>query len=143
MKIFVSGQINDLHNVRTVQQAFIKSGHTITHDWTSNETGAKMLETPQDKLRNREEASNRASKDIRGVINCDAYVICTDNADCGKGMYVELGAALALAKTKGSPQIFLVGKMNHMSVFYFHPLVRRVDTIESVIKELANRNSKP
>ncbi|HSH18526.1 MAG TPA: hypothetical protein VK978_04010 [Candidatus Saccharimonadales bacterium] len=136
MKIFVSGQINDIANVRNVQQKLIQAGHNITHDWTRNETGDKMLASPEDKLKDPAETGRRAELDIDGVINADAYVICTDNQECGKGMYVELGAALALNRTTGKPKVFLVGKMNHMSVFYFHPAVRRFNTVEEVIEQL-------
>jgi hypothetical protein len=51
-------------------------------------------------------------------------------------MYVELGAALALKETTGKPEVYVVGRMNHMSVFYLHPSVKARDTLEEVIKEL-------
>ncbi len=137
MKIFVSGQITDIDNVRVVQQKLVENGHTITHDWTRNETGASMLATDDDKLKDVGETGRRAYLDIQGVLDCDAYVICTDNEQSGKGMYVELGAALARAQAGISPRIFLVGKMNHMSVFYLHPLVVRVDRVEEIIAALA------
>ena len=137
MKIFVSGQITDIENVRIAQEALKLAGHTITHDWTHNEAGDKMLGSPQDKLRNPSETGYRAQLDIRGVIDCEVYVICTDNENSGKGMYVELGAALALNETRGTPHIFLIGKMNHMSVFYFHPKVVQLASIQGVIKHLA------
>lgn len=136
MKVFVSGQIRDLDNVRSVQQKLVNAGHTVTHDWTRNETGDKMLSTSADKLRDLEETGKRARLDIQGVIDADVYVACTDNENPGKGMYVELGAALSLAETIGTPRIYLVGELNHMSVFYFHPKVIRVEAIEDVIVQL-------
>ncbi len=139
MKIFVSGQINDTDNVRNVQEALKGAGHTITHDWTRTEAGDKMLANPEDKLRDPLETARRAQLDIQGVIDCEAYVICTDNGEAGKGMYVELGAALALSETTGTPQIFLVGALKHMSVFYFHPKVVRLPTIQDVIERLAGK----
>ena len=137
MKVFVSGQIGDTENVRTVQEALLESGHTITHDWTRNETGDKMLASPADKLRDPEETGRRARLDIQGVIDCDAYVICTDNEACGKGMYAELGAALALAEVRGYPHVFLLGKMQHMSVFYFHPQVVPVASVDDLLQRLS------
>ncbi len=137
MKIFVSGQITDIDNVRKAQEEFIKAGHTLTHDWTRNESGDKMLAGPKDKLRNPAETKRRAQLDIQGVINCDAYVICTDNEAPGKGMYVELGAALALSETRGKPRVYLVGKMNHMSVFYFHPKIIRLSSIQEIVERLS------
>jgi len=137
MKIFVSGQILDTVYVHSVQKRLRDAGHKITHDWTVNETGEKMLATIEDKLKDVTETSRRAQLDIDGVINADAYVICTNNTTAGKGMYVELGAALALYETRGKPRIFVLGEMQHMTVFYFHPAVTHVKTIDELIKQLA------
>ena len=136
MKIFVSGQITDRDNVRTVQQILIEAGHTITHDWTHNETGDKMLAGDEAKLADIVETGRRAELDIQGVVDCDAYVVCTDNAKAGKGMYAELGAALALNVTTQRPQIYMLGALNHMSVFYFHPSVVRLNSTEELIQAL-------
>lgn len=133
MKIFVSGQITDLDNVRTVQQRLIEEGHEITHDWTRNETGDKMLAGDAAKLANIQETARRAELDIQGVIDCDAYVVCTDNAKVGKGMYAELGAALALNVTTESPKIYALGALNHMSVFYFHRSVIRLSSVDELV----------
>lgn len=51
--------------------------------------------------------------DIDGVMDCDIYVILTDNNKCGKGMYVELGADLAQAEIRSDYQVFLVGARKH------------------------------
>ena len=136
MHIFVSGQITDLEHVRSIQQKLIDAGHTITHDWTLSETGDKMLASNAAKLANIEETGRRAALDIQGVVDCDAYVICTNNTKAGKGMYAELGAALALNVTTTRPKIYLLGSMNHMSVFYFHPSVERVNSVEELIAAL-------
>lgn len=138
MKIFVSGQIGDIENVRNVQQRLIDAGHTITHDWTRNETGDKMLAGDAEKLANLEETAKRAELDINGVIDADAYVLCSDNANPGKGLYVELGAALALNTTRATPKVYILGALNHMSVFYFHPSVVRLKTIDELIDALSH-----
>lgn len=138
MKIFVSGQITDLDNVRSVQKRLIEAGHEITHDWTRNETGDKMLGDNEAKLADVQETGRRAKLDIKGVVDCDAYVVCTDNAKVGKGMYAELGAALALNVTNGRPKVYLVGSMNHMTVFYFHPSVERLDSVDELLVKLVN-----
>ncbi len=136
MKIFVSGQITDLDNVRTVQKRLIEAGHEITHDWTRNETGDKMLAGDEAKLADITETGKRAELDIQGVVNCDVYVACTDNTKAGKGMYAELGAALALNITVQSPKVYILGSLNHMSVFYFHPSVVRLNSIDELIEAL-------
>lgn len=139
MKIFVSGQITDLKNVREVQEKLKTAGHLITHDWTRNETGEKMLSSDEAKLADVRETGKRARLDIQGVVDADAYVICTDNSssEAGKGMYAELGAALALNVTQGKPKVYLLGAMNHMSVFYFHPSVERLGSTDELLEKLS------
>lgn len=135
-KVFVSGQINDISYVRAVQAQFIASGHVITHDWTRNEAGDKMLTGRQAKFDNPDEASKRASADMTGVVDCDVYVICTNNEDMGKGMYVELGGALALNVATGAPKVYLLGNRKHATIFYFHPSILLRETADEIIKEI-------
>lgn len=137
MKIFVSGQIGDVDNIRNIQQRLIDAGHQITHDWTRNETGDKMLAGDAAKLADIQETGKRAKSDIQGVIDADVYVLCTDNAKVGKGMYAELGAALALNSTRKIPAVYILGTLNHMSVFYFHPAVVRLRDVEELITVLS------
>jgi hypothetical protein len=136
MEVFVSGQIDDIDNVRIVQDAFTEAGHHITHDWTRNETGDQMLAGKEAKLANPEETARRATNDLQGVVDSDVYIICTDNERAGKGMYVELGAALALNAVNGSPKIYLLGSMNNASIFYFHPSIILGRSIQEVIEEI-------
>ena len=135
-QVFVSGQINDLSYVRAVQAQFVASGHVITHDWTRIETGNKMLTGRQAKFDNPDEASKRANADMTGVVDCDVYVICTNNEDMGKGMYVELGGALALNVATGVPKVYLLGDRKHATIFYFHPSILLRETVDEIIKEI-------
>lgn len=135
-KVFVSGQIGDVENVRDVQRAFVDAGHEITHDWTQSETGANFLGGARAKFDNPGESGRRAERDMQGVIDSDVYVICTDNEKPGKGMYVELGGALALNKTTGRPLVYLLGEMANASIFYFDPVVRRRESVEEIKSEV-------
>ena len=136
MEVFVSGQINDLENVCNVQDAFREAGHTITHDWTHNETGSKILAGREAKFANPEEAGIRAVNDMQGVVDSEVYVICTDNERPGKGMYAELGGALALNMTTGSPKIYLLGNKEHATIFYFHPSIILKGSVHEIIEDL-------
>lgn len=129
-----------MDNVRNVQEQLRKAGHTITHDWTRNETGDNMLAGDKDKLADIVETGRRAQLDIQGVIDADVYVMCTDNTKAGKGMYAELGAALALHETTKKPDVYLLGKKNHMSVFYFHPAVKHLSSVEELTSLLAEHS---
>lgn len=133
MKVYVSGQVSDIESVQQVQKRLVDAGHEVTHDWTLGELGDTRIETREDKLQNKVEAGRRAQKDIEGAVDADVVVVCTDNQVRGAGMYVELGAALAQKRLTGKPSIFTIGSRNHLSIFYLHPDVQHVDSIEELI----------
>jgi hypothetical protein len=128
MKVFVSGQILEKERIREVYGLLRECGHTITHDWTLTDSmPASYSDSPS-------EAALRAQKDIEGVLAADAYLIIADNQVAGKGMYVELGTALALASARGQGfPILLVGPMRHESIFYYHPHVRRFAVLSDAL----------
>jgi len=132
VKVFVSSQIGEKEAVRKAYAAFAGAGMSITHDWTTTDCIG-------DKLRRPDEAGRRAKLDIDGVCRSDVYVLLSGNREVGKGMYVELGAALALHERESRPEIFVVGPMNHLSIFYLHPAVSHVETVEDLIFELTSR----
>lgn len=135
MKFFVSGRFDDTHNVRMVIDALIAHGHSITHDWTQSDT---LLGGTAEKLNNTAESGMRAQDDINGVLDADVYVLLSNNATVGKGMYVELGAALAAHQLHKRPKVYVIGPRNHLSVFYLHPTVIHKNTIEDVLTDLGS-----
>ena len=133
MKFFISGQIDEAPTIETMIQTVRASGHDITHDWTITDT---FLGGSEQKLHDRIETGRRAKADIQAVIDSDIYVVSTDNTKIGKGMCVELGAAIALYETTGKPKVYVVGKMNHLTIFYLHPSVKSLNTIDDVIADI-------
>ena len=127
VKAFVSGQLNEKEKVRAVYDRLAEQGIKITHDWTKTDKLTSYSLQQSD-------AAHRALLDIRGVLTCDYYVLMTDNRLQGKGMYAELGAALALAESRGTPEVFVVGPKNHESIFYYHPLINHCDDLEECIE---------
>ncbi len=69
--------------------------------------------------------------------NSDVFILLSD--DAGTGMYAELGAAILLNLEHGRPQIYIVGKDNARSMFYFHPAVKRRNSIDDVFDEINNQ----
>lgn len=130
MKVFVSGQIEEKQSTRIAYLELEEAGCTITHDWTRADSIGSVVD-------NKDEAASRAEKDIRGVLDADLYILMSDNVHVGKGMYAELGAAIALKEKTGSPRIVTVGKRNHPSIFYFHPAVEHFDSMDELIQTLA------
>jgi hypothetical protein len=130
MKIFISGQLNDAENIQALMAEVRRAGHQVTHDWTRTDA---FLGGRDAKLTNSAESGKRAENDIQGVLDSDVYVLASNNEQVGKGMYVELGAALALHQAQGKPLVYIIGKMNHLSVFYLHPAVRHAETLADVL----------
>lgn len=137
MKVFVSGQIRDTAFVQSVQRALEQAGHQITHDWVINEASANNFIEDKSTPEAQAESAHRAQLDLQGVLAADAHVVCTNNQVAGKGMYVELGAALAAQQLQGRPKIYLLGAANHPTIFYYHPAVQPVATIDELIERLA------
>lgn len=134
MKVFVSGQIQEKERIQKALARLEEAGLTVTHDWTRTED---LI----DRVTQAEEAGRRAALDIQGVLAADVYILISDNKEPGKGMYAELGAALALKELRGSPEVFVVGPQHHQSIFYLHPSVRSVAELEEVLWELQPSDS--
>ena len=48
----------------------------------------------------------------------------------GRGMFVELGAAFARAQRGELEHVVVIGPIRHESVFYYHPAVLRVASVD-------------
>jgi hypothetical protein len=123
MKIFVSGKIGEEESVKEVMGLLQEAGHEITFDWTKI-----------DHLRPYDEnaaASREAAvKESRAVKDADALIILAH--DRGVGMYVELGIAIC----SGIPIRVITNKKSR-TMFFHHPLVKKVDNLEQIIEEFA------
>src|SRR3989338_8891550 len=71
---------------------------------------------------NKEISKQYAEEDISSVRNSDVFILLS-NQEGSTGAHVEFGAALALAKEKGKPKIYVVGDHTSRSLFYYHHLV--------------------
>ncbi len=134
-KVFVSAQIDEKDAARRAFAEFRAAGMTITHDWTTTDAIGDMRARCA-------EAGRRAQLDIDGVVGCDVYVLLSDNKCVGKGMYVELGAALALKATvRPELRVCVVGPMNHSSIFYLHPDVEHYGSVAELLTSLSRYGS--
>ena len=132
MKAFVSGQLGEKQTVRSLYKRLESLGLEITHDWTRTDN---IL----DKMGNKDECGIRAEKDITGVVDCDVYILLANNKKMGKGMYAELGAALALKEVTGKPDIYIIGPVNYLSIFYLHPSVQTFESIDEFLEALSKK----
>ena len=80
-------------------------------------------------------SARMAGEELDAVIAADAVLVVASQHD-GRGMFVELGIALARASRGDLDHVVLIGEIHHESVFYFHPLVQRVATVEDWLVQL-------
>ncbi len=121
MKFFVSGKVGVERDVRAAMKALKDAGHEITFDWTKID----QLR-PYDE--NAEASREAALKESCGVEDADVLIILAN--DRGVGMYVELGIAIG----SGIP-VRVVTDVESRTMFFHHPLVKKVDSLEQILKE--------
>ena len=127
MKFYIAARFDKRDEVKKLQNVLAEMGHEIVGDWTDHKPIKPYSE-------NHDIARDYASDDINGVKNADSFIILSDEA--GTGMYVELGAAIAANALKGKPKIYAVGEHNSRSMFYFHPAVKRLSSVEDFFVEI-------
>lgn len=125
MKVYVAGPLTDTTAVRAVQQAVLAAGHQLSLDWTRGLDVSFAGDYAEDLVL----SSKIAADDLDGVLNADAVLVVASQHE-GRGMFVELGAALTRATRGDLEHVVVVGHIQHESVFYYHPAVQRVSTIE-------------
>ncbi|KRC89724.1 hypothetical protein ASE25_09230 [Terrabacter sp. Root85] len=129
MKIYVSGPLSDTVTVQQVQDTALAAGHELTLDWSADVSFAEGYATQA------ERSARMAQDELDAVIAADAVLVVASQHD-GRGMFVELGAALTRASRGELNHVVLIGEIHHESVFYFHPLVQRVPTVEHWLAQL-------
>ncbi len=127
MNIYVSSRFNRKQDVRALYKELEAKGHTITRDWT-----AKPVMKPYDA--DPAMSAENAATAVIAVQEADAHIILAD--EDATGLYVELGAAIASQLQTGKPKIFAVGDHNARTMFYFHPAVKRVKSIQEAVEQL-------
>jgi len=126
MKFYIATRVLNEHNrnLAIKLKAFLeKAGHSNTFDWMNYKEDIKPY------LKNVEKASVFAKRDIDAVIEADFFIIIADPD--GRGMYVELGAAIASRK-----KIFIIGEPKDSSVFNFYPGIKWVSDKEEILNNL-------
>jgi nucleoside 2-deoxyribosyltransferase-like protein len=122
MRVFISGKVGQEDDTQAVMSALTALGHVVTFDWTSI-AHLRPYEV------NREDSSRAAVEELAGVQSADVLVLLSHER--GVGMFVELGAALALNK----PVLVLTrGPMRTM--FLAHPLVTTVIAVDDLLAKI-------
>ena len=74
-------------------------------------------------------SASLASDDLEAVLSAEAVLVVMSDEE-GRGMFVELGAALARAHRGDLQHVVVLGPIRQESVFYFHPAVQRMMSVE-------------
>ncbi len=123
MKFFVSGKVGLAGTALRVMEQLRAAGHEITFDWTT----IPHLRPYDDNAKCSRET---AILESRGVKNADVVVILAHEK--GVGMFVEMGIAIGA----GIP-VRVITTDESRTMFFHHPLVRRVTDVDEVIKEFS------
>lgn len=123
MKVFVSGKTGREQETRALMTALEQNGHVVTFDWTT-------LPHLRPYADHTAEAREAAIQELQGVLAAEVLVVLADER--GVGMYVELGAALALGKP-----VVAISEGESRTMFMHHPLVRCVRTLDDVLPAVA------
>lgn len=122
MQVYVAGQLADTATVAEVQRRVRGAGHRLTHDWLPGAGPVAPTDAPDDDPA----AAAIAAADLAGVMAADAVVLVASGTEPARGLFVELGAALARADLGLLEHVVAVGPIAQDSVFWSHPRVRRV-----------------
>ncbi|MGL5817689.1 MAG: hypothetical protein ACRCYR_09015 [Phycicoccus sp.] len=124
MKVYVAGPLADVGTVRAVQVAVVAAGHELTLDWSRgpDSTLTSYASAPT-------VSASIAAQDLAAVLAADALLVVAGEHD-GRGIFVELGAALAMAERGDLRHVVVIGPRRHDSVFYYHRAVQRVSDVD-------------
>lgn len=127
MNIYVATKFEDGHFAKKVMAQLREQGHVITHDWTNeNSDGLKGAELEEYLLK-------CANADLKGVQDCNLLLLL--NHPHGKGMFTELGFAIALKK-----DVLIVRPKVAHNVFFHMEKCKTVETIEEALQLTSNWN---
>lgn len=127
MKFYISSRVKHKEEVQDISSLLEEKGHDNTFDWTEYSS----LKPYGDNIDKSKEFSLKVEKAIK---DCDLFILISDEA--GTGMYTELGMAMQKALKEKVPKIYIIGDYLSRSVFYFHPIINRVNNIEEVLDDI-------
>jgi nucleoside 2-deoxyribosyltransferase len=122
MRIYVASKFENKDAVREAMQKVRERGHIVTHDWT-NEDETQYVRVP---ARHDRYMRDCAQADVDGVRTAGLVIVL--NHPQGKGMFVEMGIAIAL----GIP-VALIDADAARCIFFHLPLVQRFESVDQAL----------
>jgi hypothetical protein len=127
MKFYIASRVKNKKLVGRIHKIILKKGHKFSSSWIEEKDII-----PYEK--NTKAASKRSQQCIKDSSSCDVFILISDIS--GAGMYTELGAALLHSTSSKKPKIYVIGEYINRSMFFFHPSIKRLETIEEVFEDL-------
>ncbi|OHB03527.1 MAG: hypothetical protein A3B14_03040 [Candidatus Zambryskibacteria bacterium RIFCSPLOWO2_01_FULL_45_21] len=126
-RVYIAASFEQKDTVKQAYELFTKHGYAITADWTLH----KDIVSLPTKLEQEELAKQYAIEDTDGVSTAEVFILLLGNRK-STGAHIELGIALG-AKI---PYIFVVSDRLNNQLFYRHPSVKHLQTIEEILEIL-------
>ena len=143
MKVYIAAPYGAREQVREYCDSLLKLGHTPMSRWAYGSRPITTGTTRSAPHLSDAEADTYAQGDLVDVSRSDCLIMLTEDASdilaggaASGGRHIELGYALAIGKT-----VIVVGDPEN--IFHRSGLVRRVDTWEEAIEQLATRATLP
>lgn len=126
MKFYVAAKFEKKEEVLAIYKKIKDMGHSISYDWTQHKNIKPYSE-------NQETAREYSEKELLGIVDSDIFIYLSDEK--GTTLHMEFGSALINSVWAGKPKIYVVGKFNDESPWFFHKKVERRETIDDVLKD--------
>lgn len=127
MKVYVAAKFEKKAEVLAAYEKLKELGHTISYDWTTHKPIKPYNENP-------EMARVYAKNELEGIANSGAFICMPDEK--GTTLFIECGAAIMASLLKKDCAVYVVGKENGRSPWFFLPNVKRVDTLDDALADL-------
>ena len=130
MRFYIASYVGEHQRTQEIQSRLRSLGHEITVDWTafpgvpSNERNAR----PDD-------VTAIAVRDLDGIVEAEVFILLAGVPE-GRAKYAELGAAIMSAVQTGKPRVYVLGEAPVHSVFFFHPTVKRMASLDDVLSDI-------
>jgi len=124
---YVASRFAAKERVKEIYSELEKMGYSIPGNWTNHQPIKPYEKYP-------ELSEEYAVTDLDFARNSDLFILISEGA--GTGMHTELGAAMDHFLEFKKPIIYVIGEHLDSSMFFFHPAIKRKQTIEQVIEEL-------
>jgi hypothetical protein len=130
MSFYIASYVGERQRTQKVQGHLRSLGHEITVDWTA----FPGVPTGERNARPGDVAAI-AVRELDGIVKADPFLLLAGVPE-GRAKYTELGAAIMSAVLTGKPRIYVFGEDPVHSVFFFHPMVRRMNSLPDVLGDI-------